>query len=1116
MTIGLDWTGGDPDGDAVTYDVYFGTANPPTAKVSGNLNNSFYNPGALSANTTYYWKVITLDENDAAASSPVWHFTTSSAIIPGEMVFIPAGTFQMGCDPAHNAGGSCYYSELPLHTVYLDAYNIDKYEVTNAQYAQCMVAGGCITKCNGSYSRTSYYDNSFYQNYPCLIGNVRQGEAYCAWAGKRLPTEAEWEKAARGAEIIRAYPWGDQDATCSLANFSDSSGRCVGDTSVIGSYPAGASIYGVMDMAGNVQEWVHDLFSDTYYSDPSANYNPQGPTTITEWWSHVLRGGHWAGGKGRLRTASRVGYKGAPEDYLPMYSGFRCAANVDFTNTPPITPFISSPADGTLNKSLTTQLSWTGNDPDGDAVTYDVYFGTTNPPVATLTRAQNTATYDPGILEEGTAYYWKVVTWDEHGAGTTGPVWSFTTTNAPDIPANPFPIDGTTNIGLTISLSWAGGDPDGDDVLYDVYFGTANPPTVKFSDDQSGTIYSPGTLAVGTTYYWTVTARDEQNTVTSGPVWSFTTGSGAIVPGEMVSIPAGTFQMGCHPEHNGGNDCPNDELPLHAVFLDAYNIDRYEVTNAQYAQCVAAGICSTRSNASYTRTSYYDNPLYQNYPLLTEYWSDAEAYCTWAGKRLPTEAEWEKAARGANNIRAYPWGDQEPTCSLANYGSCVGDTSAIGSYPTGGSIYGVMDMAGNVQEWVHDYYSGSYYTDPSAYNNPQGPSSSAMWSHVARGGSWQGSKDEVSISRRYAYYFIFIPSPLHTNAGFRCASDPDSANQPPNTPASPSPAEGAINQTLNVPLRWIGADPEGDSVTYDVYFGTDNPPATKVSSGQSATTYAPGTLATGTTYYWNVIAQDKHGSTTTGPVWSFTTLVTTNMVSIPAGGFQMGCDINHNGDSGCYSDELPLRTVNLDSYLMDIHEVTNTQYAQCVTAGSCTAPESNSSYTHTSYYDNTVYAGYPVIHVNWDQAKSYCEWAGKRLPTEAEWEKAARGSSDTRAYPWGDQAPSCTLANYMPGSSACVGDTSEVESYLSGISPFNVLNLAGNVWEWVNDWYSATYYANSSSTNNPQGPAEGSYRVLRGGSWAHAGGNLRVADRDYNSPTNRSILIGFRCAVSLP
>jgi eukaryotic-like serine/threonine-protein kinase len=235
-------------------------------------------------------------------------------------------------------------------------------------------------------------------------------------------------------------------------------------------------------------------------------------------------------------------------------------------------------------------------------------------------------------------------------------------------------------------------------------------------------------------------------------------------------------------------------------------------------------------------------------------------------------------------------------------------------------------------------------------------------------------------------------------------------------------------------------------------------------------------------------------------------------VYVPAGEFLMG---SADSDADALSSEKPQHKVYLDAYWIDQTEVTNAMVAKCIKeGGGCVLPYFSNSKTRASYYSDPQYANYPVIFLNWGAAQSYCTWAGRRLPTEAEWEKAARGT-DGRKYPWGNDWDAAKLNSSEKGP----GDTSAVGSYPAGASPYGALDMAGNVWEWVADWYlmSENYYTTSPS-RNPTGPPSGGdggdNRVIRGGSWHDTPVGARTAGRNYIGSTYVVNNIGFRCSRS--
>ena len=219
-------------------------------------------------------------------------------------------------------------------------------------------------------------------------------------------------------------------------------------------------------------------------------------------------------------------------------------------------------------------------------------------------------------------------------------------------------------------------------------------------------------------------------------------------------------------------------------------------------------------------------------------------------------------------------------------------------------------------------------------------------------------------------------------------------------------------------------------------------------------------------------------------------------ISVPSGAFEMGAN---RDDKTADADEIPQHKVYLDSFWLDRTEITNAMYTRCVTAKRCTPP------AHSDRYSKPEYANHPVLGVAWTQAQSYCMWAGRRLPTEAEWERAARGT-DGRIYPWGNFPPEKNLLNFNQQ----MNDTTAVGSYLDGASPYGALDMAGNVWEWAADWYDV-YPGGDANASSDFGQK---YRVMRGGSWSGTGNFVRSAYRNRFDPANSYDVIGFRCSRS--
>ena len=240
------------------------------------------------------------------------------------------------------------------------------------------------------------------------------------------------------------------------------------------------------------------------------------------------------------------------------------------------------------------------------------------------------------------------------------------------------------------------------------------------------------------------------------------------------------------------------------------------------------------------------------------------------------------------------------------------------------------------------------------------------------------------------------------------------------------------------------------------------------------------------------------------------------MVRIPVGPFLMGSD--KKVDRNAYPAELPQRTIYLDAYEIDQFEVTTVQYLKYVLAKDL-PPLIDWQYDGGNFQETM--ASHPVMHASWADADAYCKWAGKRLPTEAEWEKAARGE-DGRIYPWGNQPAGLSRANFgRTGLSGPVRDRPErlvlyppiisVDKYDNAVGPYGTFQMAGNVAEWVADWYDKDYYK-TAPDRNPKGPENGTQKSFRGGGWIDSTPSVRGAQRNGTDPSTKMNWMGFRCA----
>ncbi len=567
-------------------------------------------------------------------------------------VSIPGGTFPMGATDLNDG---------PVHLVTVPAFSMGKTEVTIAQYSRC-------TACTGSWGGCDYngYGLPSDTPMPCLSWN--DAYDFCAWAGGRLCSEAEWEYAARNGSAGNRYPWGDTDPTCDDSVWSGNGCQASKMASAC-SKPAGNDTWGVCDLAGNLWEWVQDSYHTDYTSAPTnggawIDNLPADPHLDP---LQVLRGGSYDNSvAGDLRGSYRGYLQEHSEEALLVgarccksecLTGIPCVANADCPSGTTCNTRLTPPACQKLRcGAFNTACSW-----DEECMSQDCEFGL--------------------CTGEGTCHSGQCICTPQDHKGCCGSSVCW--------------IDSCGH-GTFLSSCPAG-----------CAAGKCNDCTANCGGKNCGDDGCGGSCG----------KCGDGQTCNAGQCKACLGSCNA----EMVSIPGGTFQMGTADPYCSAVGYPEtwDEScgPVHSVTVPAFGMSKTEVTLAQYRACEMAGACTAVPCVQWGEDG----------PVVCVLRDQAQAYCAWVGGRLCSEAEWEYAARNGSAENLYPWGDTEPTCADgAGVGEgCKTSTPTVGcSTPAGNDTWGVCDLAGSVQEWVADDSHGDYTgapTDGSAWVFPPGP-----------------------------------------------------------------------------------------------------------------------------------------------------------------------------------------------------------------------------------------------------------------------------------------------------------------------------------------------------------------------------------------------------------
>lgn len=642
---------------------------------------------------------------------------------------------------------------------------------------------------------------------------------------------------------------------------------------------------------------------------------------------------------------------------------------------------------------------------------------------------------------------------------------------------------------------------------------------------------------------------------------------------ELVWLPARQSRVGC-----SVNDrlCRGDEVFFRYVAVPGVWMETTEVTNRRYDGCVDRGWCRSPEGPG-----PFLDPSRADDPVVGVPWDGAVAFALWAGRRLPSEAEWERAARDADDRRRFPWG----TSRVRVQANVLADTRfAADPYPGTAPVAsfepsptGLYDLAGNVWEWCADRYAERLLDLP----DDGTPYRGGHLGRVLRGGSWRRTVELARVSSRTWQDEGYTAD----DVGFRCVMDAVGEVDPEGVgvvaqrvwPVMSGNVRPLVDADLDEPDRSYLERRALTWLLFEERYDQALPRAVALLEDGRATDVADDLLSRVEQSILELLDEDRIQDLET-PVRAYRdatigrqvvavrsrrllqrvtrtlraegqrlldsgaaaaastrfrlalelspgdpllarSLARTEpdsghilrwsgdgreMVWIPGGDVRVGASV---GDTDADADEHPARVVSLDGFWMDRTEVTNRAYRRCVEAGVCTPPADRTA------FDDPNRADHPVVFVAWSQARTYSRWAGKRLPSESEWERAARAGSAT-PYPWGLLWEVGRCNGYGAEGADRWGGSSPVASFPP--NQWNVFDLTGNAGEWVADLYHRDYRGaprDGRPWNQLTGGPTDRERVVRGGGWDQLPPRLRVSHRLARRPDEADPTVGFRCAA---